>query len=46
MFKNIKGIAATAAVAITAALAPVYEAAAETIIIICDRSGCLVIIIY
>ena len=46
MFKNIKGIAATAAIAITTALAPVYEAAAAVVIIICDRSACLVIVIY
>jgi|688.fasta_scaffold848682_2 hypothetical protein len=46
MLKKIKGLAATAAVAVTASMVPVFQAAAETIIIICDRSGCLVIIIY
>ena len=46
MLKTIKGIAATAALALTATLAPVYEAAADVIIIICDATMCIVIIIY
>jgi hypothetical protein len=46
MLKKFKGLAAGAALAVTATLAPVYEAAADIIIIICDSAGCLVIIIY
>lgn len=46
MLKKIKGLVATAAIAVTAAMTPVFEAAAETIIIICDATGCLIIIIY
>ncbi len=46
MLKSIKGIAATAALTITGALVPVYEAAADIIIIICGATECLIIIIY